>query len=928
MSNEESVRRARIPNSCILCRKRRIRCDKARPSCEQCGRRGVAHLCSYKDPAWMKEALEQAGAAATVEGSSTKDEHNGGAPLHQLLARIKKLESDLAQSQSSSELPSIHFKKHQYDPDELVSLQSTVPFVMALATRKMRLEYHGATSPLVSIQSSEDLRAVWIHMWRFMEKTMISREAALKHGLPTVLNDGHLNIMLMRFLELKREKTALKGRIKELDNYNGDLESMILDHLPPRRVILRLCMMFFKYIYPLMPLLEEGVFFTDTLSRLIGGWSNVNEPIPRLYITEKYDYATLGLLFIIMAITVLSLEQADFDINKDLTYLKGVCTAIFPGIANHCLSHYNFLAKSYGAKVVLLMLYIHFYRQFCPEDDTSSEFASSRIFLDAIISNSMAAGLHCDPSEMAAYLGKPENRARICRKMWHKIVEMDASVSANNGFVPRFLDDESYDCELPANAAGTDDPETFVLNDYIFMDKKTALFRKVCQVVFLRGKKPTVAQMFSVIEDVASFVAMEVGTLSFILSSNPVPYVKVKKIAYLFELHALELILRYRLLLHFHHNDNPKMHAEMYQNTLRLAVQVFNSALNIHYNGSEYFGTKYLFYIRPALFSAVSRSMVVIADLYCTCLHQFLVPNTPEAQYKSLKELQTNLLCSMDSIVQFFQSINTGYYNAQRMTLGTTLFLHVVKDPHFSYSQAVEEVQSSLPDHALPLSLKAGTFLGTLTSSEIDTLKNFMSTTPLTTLLQPVGGPSRPLHEGAMLFPPATPRNVYHFGSPVPTPSRKDYETAQMKVKESLAFRMNHQMATRRQITGIFGESITTQLGEINGAYGEKLDGLNPSENEHVGSAGPVSYSEAIPTTNTTPQFLQQFRGGNDPTNGGLFEQVGSSGLEQLLNQGAVSVDTKTWFSSEDLTELFGIFDDAIGAEANSANRRPDLESG
>lgn len=44
--------RKRVPIACLNCKKRKVKCDKGRPSCGGCIRNGVAELCEYLEPSW------------------------------------------------------------------------------------------------------------------------------------------------------------------------------------------------------------------------------------------------------------------------------------------------------------------------------------------------------------------------------------------------------------------------------------------------------------------------------------------------------------------------------------------------------------------------------------------------------------------------------------------------------------------------------------------------------------------------------------------------------------------------------------------------------------------------------------------------------------------------------------------------------------
>ncbi|KAL3235274.1 Heme-responsive zinc finger transcription factor HAP1 [Nakaseomyces bracarensis] len=81
ISQGAKKKRNRIPLSCTICRKRKVKCDKTRPHCNQCTKTGVAHLCHYMEQNWAQDAKREI----------TKDNE-----LKNLKERCKILEEKLA----------------------------------------------------------------------------------------------------------------------------------------------------------------------------------------------------------------------------------------------------------------------------------------------------------------------------------------------------------------------------------------------------------------------------------------------------------------------------------------------------------------------------------------------------------------------------------------------------------------------------------------------------------------------------------------------------------------------------------------------------------------------------------------------------------------------------------------------------------------
>lgn len=82
-------KRNRVPLSCTICRRRKVKCDKSRPNCDQCVKTGVAHLCHYMEQAWAEEA----------EKEISRDME-----LKQLRSKVKQLEETLSRYDSMASM--------------------------------------------------------------------------------------------------------------------------------------------------------------------------------------------------------------------------------------------------------------------------------------------------------------------------------------------------------------------------------------------------------------------------------------------------------------------------------------------------------------------------------------------------------------------------------------------------------------------------------------------------------------------------------------------------------------------------------------------------------------------------------------------------------------------------------------------------------
>lgn len=76
--------RNRVPVSCLICKRRKVKCDKAKPACGGCVKNGVPHLCEYVEPAWSNNN------GATKLNANSKSKSYIGQPENSKKQQIQK----------------------------------------------------------------------------------------------------------------------------------------------------------------------------------------------------------------------------------------------------------------------------------------------------------------------------------------------------------------------------------------------------------------------------------------------------------------------------------------------------------------------------------------------------------------------------------------------------------------------------------------------------------------------------------------------------------------------------------------------------------------------------------------------------------------------------------------------------------------------
>ncbi|AAS53488.2 AFR117Cp [Eremothecium gossypii ATCC 10895] len=526
-------KRNRVPLSCTICRKRKVKCDKTRPHCNQCTKTGVAHLCHYMEQTWAGEA----------EKELSKD-----AELKHLRERIRLLEEALGKAcNGSGSLPVSPADLAQasprlvedgvrgrYDND---TLDLTRQFDM-LHVRHGGILHLGATHWLAIMKGDPYLRLLWGHLFSVREKMVewhaqrrrknqdgarpaggagacpvsarvtasrcpVSNQSAAGGRAPKpeapqqcpvtgATAAGHQQLPPFHDLAAKcpvlqhsvtptPPMSSRRGTIEHTYMGSADAADRLAQMLPPKHIIMLFLDHFFKYIYPVVPILDEQSFCHEVDQIL----SDRQETLV-IKVTKPTDNCTLGILTIILRLTWLSLPLNESAVELGSQYEQFVVPSVSVSPAAHVkevstlfehqtpldavtlarkhLVRFDEISSFSNTNVNLATIqFAIFYKMFlmcCPEDASvqpqSATFTSTgqdnethQVLLSSIVQMAFSCGLHRDPDnfpQLSSTLLKTtkdtitntERLKHTWRKMWYFILSLDIQQSLSLGS-PRLL---------------------------------------------------------------------------------------------------------------------------------------------------------------------------------------------------------------------------------------------------------------------------------------------------------------------------------------------------------------------------------------------------------------------------------------------------------------------------------------------------------
>lgn len=181
-SNNSKRKRNRVPLSCTICRKRKVKCDKGRPHCVQCTKTGVAHLCHYMEQVWAEEAQKEISQTTELKQLRNKVKHLEGLLSSKIDRELfPKDHTRSSESTSSVDSPanpsyfdvpriSSNTVFSEYDED---TLDLTREFDMLHLKKNNGLVHLGPTHWLAVMKGDPYLNLLWSHIFTMREKIVL-----------------------------------------------------------------------------------------------------------------------------------------------------------------------------------------------------------------------------------------------------------------------------------------------------------------------------------------------------------------------------------------------------------------------------------------------------------------------------------------------------------------------------------------------------------------------------------------------------------------------------------------------------------------------------------------------------------------------------------------------------------------------------------
>ncbi|ODV79101.1 uncharacterized protein CANTADRAFT_6276 [Suhomyces tanzawaensis NRRL Y-17324] len=408
--------RAKIPYSCTICRKRKIKCDKQKPHCGHCVSNQVTHLCHYETQPWTKIPP-----GAQLLNKSEKSE------LERLKLTVLSLEATIREKDSTilklESLGPLITPASSTDGGVVQSLSAKIHFDADLkytTVKDSKILQFGPTSYMFLLLNNSASVVVFNDYLQSQASKFNNTKISLENQLS--LPDNELEIPLLNSIR----KQGIQ------------VEPPILPSLP---IIKLLVYRFFEVCYPFVPFVDEKNFMNE-ISAIFRSKSSLDASDIR----DKRFFVAILLIILRFAFLTVPFQSyydkalfgQEYDMVHQIISSGTNIPSTFVEYAKQLLITPEIIQRltfrNFQALLLLLM-----YRIYCPEDDDSK--VDIPVLLSTTIEMSRNLSLNIDPTNLDQITYSNDD-IQLWRKTWAILLHFDSSRAFSLGMSLLVQDEE------------------------------------------------------------------------------------------------------------------------------------------------------------------------------------------------------------------------------------------------------------------------------------------------------------------------------------------------------------------------------------------------------------------------------------------------------------------------------------------------------
>ncbi|KAK6461513.1 hypothetical protein DFJ63DRAFT_323151 [Scheffersomyces coipomensis] len=474
--------------------------------------------------------------------------------------------------------------------------------------------------------------------------------------------------------------------------------------LPKQKAIWLLYKRYFSHLYSAIPLIDE-VVFKERVQKLIGiertdGDENAKVKVK---VNKKMDFATLGLLLIVLRLSYLTLFTNVASINEaniqskdpspraqEVKYLLNNPVNIdCIDMAQTCLNQFN-LTRSINMEIMQLAVYTRIYHCYAPEDGDGTDGGDALVFNAMLIQMAISLGLNRDPDNFHDQCND-EKINNLGRKIWYYILVFDVNNAMAVG-TPLSIDNNSFDTKPPYYIPGNEniidvDVEKSTVSNFAKFDNVFAPLSEVMKMITNVKEKVKLTDLMEKLDYMEKRFVHETESLTeSLFSSINLSQVEINKQTIKMKIHFTSNFFMVSIFFHiFNYYERKGNYNLAYFYLKKIFVITIHDLMPFYFEfldrSEAIFQNSTDLTITPAfesvthkstivLFSVMTRIRIIIVDLEHHYEHQSKL--NKDIKYKIYYELLKRVYSLIEKCVNVFREsiarLSHRYYYAWRIT--------------------------------------------------------------------------------------------------------------------------------------------------------------------------------------------------------------------------------------------------------------------
>lgn len=656
-------KRNRIPLSCLNCRRKKIKCDRRKPTCGVCEAHKLGNCKYYEERVNLgkgntgifveyvtKKAKDPIGDASIFkleekgkeDYSIHKSNTDVSKELKMLNEKIKRLEVLIPQPTAATDnvqgpetlLPPSVIPDSYYGQENVTNYDKDYLANAGQLCERLKVDGNDRICVYDGIDAKLSVKTKLGNIGPFSWATIIVKDPfsaplwqAVARYQETIKNTFKKSTRPVKSNLLNSQKSDEKM-------VQGVLGRKILNILPNKRAIWLFIGRFFKFVYPFLPYLDQDSFVTE-IERIINGNHIMDleneENVTKLSISQNTDFAILGSFMVVIMCAYESLldntgKFHDTGATEEDIYLsKFEQSTLLITYTELCLNEFKLLKRCH-LSVLQCALLLEEYQKI----DSFHSFAEgdSHIYTGLLIQMATTIGLNRDP---AFFEEKPANEKEdlLLRKIWYGLISADNYQYMQTGTPPSIYPCH-YDTKLPCfdeKVSNITDLELervtiSLLREKYFMENE---MRKLADMVSDMRESPKLKDLLVNICSLMSQVRHRLGTFNGIMMMDHqnLHYKRVEKVSYMIMyMHSLTLIQP--VLLHVYYHFQKLRHFDatvfFYNKVLSIWMFVIGNIENLIYSSDKIFGSGFDLFLIPTIEVVMHKGFILFTASYIKAL--------------------------------------------------------------------------------------------------------------------------------------------------------------------------------------------------------------------------------------------------------------------------------------------------------------------